>query len=347
MINYQEIIENLELDKMKRLLDSFNIPYRDTETALIMPTVCHNSDADEASWKLYYYKDSHLFYCYTEDGAMSVFKFLQHYYETRNIIYDWHRDIYEVIVDCAKPPEGSNKYWKAIRDEYANKKNRKELPVYPEGILDIFVKLYPVEWLNDNISKEAMDKYNIKYSITQNKIIIPHYNIKNELVGIRGRALNEEDIANFGKYMPVQIENKWYSHPLSLNLYGLNKNWENIKRDGVAFIFESEKSVLQCESFDMKNYGVACCGSNVNKFQIDLLMRYCAPRYIVICFDNEEEANSEKYFQKLYTICKKYSNYCSMSFIYDRENITKKKDSPSDDGEEKFIKLLERRVIVK
>lgn len=347
MINYQEIIENLELDKVKNLLESFNIPYKDVENALIMPTVCHNADMSEASWKLYYYKDSHLFYCYTEDGAMSVFKFLQHYYEARNIVYDWYRDIYEVIVDCAKPPNPTTKYYKAIRNEYADKKNRKELPTYPNGILDVFVKLYPFEWLKDNISKEAMDKYNIKYSISQNKIIIPHYNINDELVGIRGRALNEEDIASFGKYMPVQIEGKWYSHPLSLNLYGLNKNWRNIKEDGIAFIFESEKSVLQCESFNMKNYGVACCGSNINKFQIDLLMRYCAPKYIVICFDNEEEANSEKYFQKLYAICKKYNNYCSMSFIYDRENITKKKDSPSDNGEEIFTKLLETRVIVK
>ena len=58
-----------------------------------------------------------------------------------------------------------------------------------------------------------MDKFNIRYSISQNKIIIPHYNVNGELVGIRGRALNTQDIEQFGKYMPVQIENKWYSHP--------------------------------------------------------------------------------------------------------------------------------------
>lgn len=57
-----------------------------------------------------------------------------------------------------------------------------------------------------------MDKYNILYSISQEKIVIPHYDINNNLVGIRGRALNEWEIENVGKYMPIRIENKWYAH---------------------------------------------------------------------------------------------------------------------------------------
>jgi hypothetical protein len=42
----------------------------------------------------------------------------------------------------------------------------------------------------DGITRAAMDKYNIRFSISQNKIIIPHYNVFGQLVGIRGRALN-------------------------------------------------------------------------------------------------------------------------------------------------------------
>ena len=57
-----------------------------------------------------------------------------------------------------------------------------------------------------------MDKYNILYSISQEKIVIPHYDINNNLIGIRGRALNEWEIENVGKYMPIKIENKWYAH---------------------------------------------------------------------------------------------------------------------------------------
>jgi len=349
MIDYNQIIENLELEGVERLLDSLGIPYKDTEKALIMPTACHNAELDEASWKLYYYKDSHMFYCYTECGAQSIFKFLQHFYEARQIEYDWYNDILQVILHCSASTDtfvNKNAY-KSNIDNYKPQKIRKELPTYPEGILDIYDKYYPVEWLQDSITKYAMDKFNIKFSHTENKIIIPHYNIHNELVGIRGRALNAWEVENVGKYAPVWIEGKCYSHPLSLNLYGLNKNWENIKKDGIAFIFESEKSVLQFDNFVMRNYAVAACGSNLNKYQIDLLMRYCQPKYVVVCFDNEEESGQSKYFDKLYKMCKKYTNYCGMSFIYDREGLTNKKDSPSDRGEDIFIQLLNKRVVVK
>lgn len=349
MINYQEIIENLELENVERLLTSLSIPYKDTEGALIMPTACHNVDLDEASWKLYYYKDTHLFYCYTEDGAMSIFKFLQHYYETRQIEYDWYNDILQVILNCSAAAINVNpSAYRSQADNYRPQKMRKELPTYPNGILQLFSKYYPIEWLKDSITTRAMDKYNILFSHSQNKIIIPHYNIGGDLIGIRGRALNPWEVENVGKYAPVWIEGKCYNHPLSLNLYGLNMNYQNIQRTGTAFVFESEKSTLQFESFsEWKNLAVASCGSNLNKFQVDLLVRTCGVRSIVLCYDNEENYGEEKYFNKLYSMCKKYTNYCNMSFIYDRESLLPKKASPSDRGVEIFEKLLERRVKVK
>lgn len=347
MINYQEIIENLKDEDVFRLLEQLGAQPIDKETYFICKTVCHNEDAEEASQKLYYYKNTHLFYCYTSCGSMSIFQFLKNYYETRNIEYDWFQDILQVILSCSASQETNSNSYKSFRKDYEARKVRRELPAFNEGVLDTFVKFYPVEWITDHITPEVMDKYNIRFSISQNKIIIPHYDINNRLVGIRGRALNQYDIDTFGKYMPVQIEGKWYSHPLSLNLYGLNKNWENIKKDRICYIVESEKSVMQAESFEMKNYTVASCGSNLNKYQIDLLMRYCAPAYIVICYDKEEEAGKSVYFNKLWNICKKYSNYCNMSFVYDTEGILGMKDSPTDRGEESFYKLLEKRVIVR
>jgi DNA primase len=146
--------------------------------------------------------------------------------------------------------------------------------------------------------------------------------------------------------MPVQIEQKWYKHPLSLNLYGLKENKEAIKRTGRVFIFEGEKSVLQFESFKQENCSVAVCGSSLNKFQLDLLIRECSPSEFVICFDKEEE-KGEEYFNKLWKLCSKYHNYGNFSFLYDREGLLKLKESPSDRGEEVFNTLLSRRVIVK
>ena len=350
-MDYKQIIDNLDINSIVELMKKLGADrYEEKEKFFIFPTICHNINSAEASMKLYLYKDTKLFVCYTEDGNMSIFKFLKTYYETRQIEYDWFEDIYNVVLNCGnfRPKEGFDTIqYQSLKDRYRIKKKQVELEKYPSGILDIFMKNYPVEWLNDGISRRAMDKYNIKYSVSQNKIIIPHYDINNNLIGIRGRALNEWEIENIGKYMPIQIEKKWYTHPLSLNLYGLNHTKENIKKYGICYIGEAEKFCLQSESFSFPNCSCAVCGSQFNKYQLDILMKNCQPKEIVICFDKEEKDKEDKYFFKLYNLCKKYINYCKMSFIYDTENLLKLKESPTDCGENVFKKLLERRVIVK
>ena len=346
MIDYQTIIEDLTIERVQEILDKLDIPYRDKGAYLVMPTYCHNHKTEEASEKLYFYKNNKIFVCYTEEGSMSIFKFLRNYYETQGIDYNWYSDIYRVIIGDQSPEGLVVPKYRSRRNDY---ERRKEpiLPNYNTGVLGCFVKRYPAEWLVEGISKESMDKFNILFSISQNKIIIPHYAARDgSLIGIRGRALNEEEIERYGKYAPVWIEGKCYSHPLGINLYGLWENKEEIKKSGICYIFEAEKSVLECTSFDVNN-AVAVCGSQFNKYQLNLLMALCAPKEIVICFDREELPHEDKYYIKLENLCKKYSQYCRFSFVYDRTGLTQMKDSPSDRGKEIFNKLIESRVIVR
>lgn len=348
MIDYQAIVDNLTEDRVKKILDQLQIPYQDKGSFLIMPTYCHNHKEENASQKLYYYKNNKIFMCYTECGTQSIFKFLKHYYDAQNIEYDWYKDIYQVIVGEQVPEGFSKPKYESLREKYGTKSKEIELPRYNPGVLGCFIRKYPPEWLSDGISKAAIDKYQIRYSISQNKIIIPHFSAADgSLCGIRGRALNEYDIETFGKYMPVQIEGVWYKHPLSLNLYGLYQNKEEIKKHKICYIFEAEKSVLQFESFNLPNCAVAVCGSQFNKFQLNLLLKIAAPEEIVICFDKEEQPGEDKYFNKLWSICDRYKQYVNFSFIYDRLGLLELKDSPSDKGEEVFKKLLEKRVRVK
>ena len=348
--NYKELVDALDEEKIKNLLDKLDIPWQDKGSHLICKTACHNIDLDEASWKLYYYKNNKFFYCYSSCQGMSIFRFLRNYYEARQIEYDWYQDIYQVVRDCSnfKGVDGFvvEKY-KSLRDRYEVKRKEKELPQYMPHVLDCFVQTYPQEWLDDGISKKTMDRFNISYSISQNKIIIPHYDILGRLVGIRGRALNDWEVENIGKYAPIQVEGIWYKHPLSMNLYGLDRTYMNIRRNGVCYLFESEKSVLQMDGFSIPNCSAAVCGSNFNKYQLNILMKFCAPSEIVICFDKEELPGEEKYFNKLWNICQKYKQYCNFSFVYDREGLLNLKDSPTDKGEEIFLQLLKKRVRVK
>ena len=349
MIDYEQIVKELKDEEVIRLMYELGADrHEETDNYIIFPTICHNENATEASMKLYYYKDTHLLYCYTEDGPMSIYKFLENYYKTRNIEYNWGQDILKVVFQCSAATDLTTKetiFKQSLKDKY-RKRQSIQLAAYSPNVLESFVKQYPIEWLEDNISAGAMDKYNIRYSISQNKIIIPHYDINNRLVGIRGRALNESEIA-YAKYAPVKIEDIVYKHKLSLNLYGLNHNWKNIKELGICYIAESEKAVLQSELFGEKNCTVAICGSSLNIYQIKLLMQHCQPKEIVLCLDKEELPGEDKYFYKLWDMCNKYKLYTNMSFIYDRENLLNLKDSPFDRGRNIFNKLLEKRVKVK
>lgn len=350
-MDYQAIVEGITIDKVKQLL--FKLGAKeviDKGNYLITNTICHNVDAEDASLKLYYYDNYKVFVCYSNCQTMSIFKFMKHYYEERGIEYDWVSDIYNVILDCSNfhPGEGFDApRYESLRSKYGRVKKEVELPAYNEGALGTFVKHYPPEWLRDGISTAAMDKFGICYSISQNKIIIPHRDVNGRLVGIRGRALNEWEVENIGKYMPIRLEQTWYKHPLSMNLYGLYENQENIKKSGVCYVFESEKSVLQFESFSGPNCAVAVCGSQFNKYQLNILLKTCSPNEIVLCFDSEEVGDDTKYFDKLWAICQKYKNYTNFSFVYDRQRLLGLKDSPSDKGEEVFRKLIEKRTRVR
>lgn len=306
--------------------------------------------------KLYYYNESHLFHCYTECGeSFNIYGLIERRYSVLRKDFN----IYHIYLslknkfgfdDCDFFNE--TRYVRD-KDKYkARKHNDVKLPQFNKGVLDSFIKYYTPEWISDGISKESMDKFNILYSISQNRIIIPHYDLNGELVGIRGRALNPEDIEVFGKYMPIKLEKTWYTHPLSLNLYGLNQTKEAINKKKQAIIFEAEKSVLLMDGFyGEDNNSVAVCGSNFTNVQLKLLLKNCDINEIVIAFDKEykrlDSARAQKYFNKLHRICTNYNKYCNFSFIYDRENLLNEKDSPIDRGKEVFERLMKGRIMVK
>lgn len=325
--------------------------YKDTSDAIIFKTICHNHDSDEASLKLYYYKKNKSFHCYTECGCnFNIYELFKRRYELLGITYNFYKDIVLKIAKKTSIHDMEDEFYdvyKSNLDRYKPHIIDVKLTAINPAILNTFSIFYTPEWKADGISEEAMKTFGIRYSISQNKIIIPHFNENNELVGIRGRALNPEDIA-IGKYMPIQIGEKIYSHPLGYNLYGLNLNKENIRKWKTAYLFEGEKSPMLFETYygREKNIAVATCGSNFSLYQFQLLRRAGAER-IIIAYDNEGKTWSEKEKQreKLVKICKRYNKECLMGFITDTSGLLGLKDSPIDKGKETF-ELLRRKGVV-
>lgn len=322
--------------------------YTRSGNSIIFPTICHNHDASEASMKLYYYSKTKTFHCYTDCGCtFNIIEMFKKRYELLNIQYDFYKDIVLKIGGRASRRQKETFYvpYETLYEKH-NHDVEVNMPILNKGLLNAYTFHPTAEWLADGISEEAMKIYNIRYSILENKIIIPHYDMNGNLIGIRGRALNDEDIV-YGKYMPVKIEGKLYNHPLGYNLYGLNFVRENIRRYKTAIVAEAEKSCLQYSTMfgQDRNIVVASCGSSFHKYQLDLLLE-CGAERVLLAFDKEGEtwAEQEKYFNKLKSICEKYRNYCSMGFIYDTSGLLGLKQSPFDKGPDVAAKLISKGV---
>ena len=134
-----------------------------------------------------------------------------------------------------------------------------------------------------------------------------------------------------------------------MNLYGLNLNKEAISQARTAIVFESEKSVLKYASYfgEDNNISVACCGSNLSAYQVQLLLKLKVNE-IIIAFDRQFQTLGDDEFKKLkknlLSLKTKYNNYAKISFIFDRQMITGYKSSPIDEGKEKFLKLFKERI---
>lgn len=349
--NIQILKEKITEEDIKKILLEYNINLCfENDQVIVFPTACHNINPEDGSPKLYYYKNSKMFYCFTEcNKSYDIISLLIQINKIRgkNLSF-W--DIIDYLAEKINYNEESfeileQKIYSSNRSYYNKNKGKIPFNYYNNDILNFFSFYLPYEWAKEGITYQNLTKYNIRYYPAENQIVIPHYDINKKLVGIRIRALNKEDIV-FGKYRPLKLENKIYSHPLSQFCYGLWNNKENIAITKKAVIVEGEKSVLKGEKLEYNNL-VACCGSNISKVQIQQLIE-CGAKEIVIAFDKEYKNRSDKkneiYYNKLYEIANKYKLYCNISFIFDFENILKEKDSPIDNGIEKYNYLLERRV---
>lgn len=374
MINYdkQKVKAQLSNDDIYNLLLEFNANPTPTTDGWICDTVCHNHPTDKPSHKLYYYNNDGqgLCHCYTggcEEQSFDIFQLVQ---KIAKIQWDEDYDLNDSVRFVARrfgiageEEDGTetevSQDWKLFAKydrikEVIEKDEKAEivLETYNEDILDKFIYNALIRpWYDDGISYEVMQKARIGYFPGGSQITIPHFDINNNFIGLRGRALIKEEAEIYGKYRPIKINNVLYNHPLGFNLYGLNWNKENIKRFKKVIIFESEKSVLQyATKFGWENnISVACCGSNISAYQIQLLLDLGVEE-IVVALDRDFEEYGDKVcksqIKKYEKLNQKYGTICKMSFIFDRYNVLGLKQSPIERTKEIFLKLFKERVIL-
>ena len=331
---------------------------------ILSTTICHNPPG-KGSRKLYYYFNTTLFFFFfggCEERSFDVFQLLQ---KVAHIQWGKEYDLNDAVRYIAIK-FGLAGYAEAVQEDalldwqvfdaydriqdFEVKDYHAELKEYDNTILSNLnyqVRIKP--WEDEYISPEVMKHAQIGYFPPTAQITIPHFDMNDRFVGLRGRTLVKQDAERYGKYRPMNICGQTYNHPLGMNLYNLNNSKDNIALTKLAIIFEAEKSCLKYQSyFGIDNdISVACCGSNISAYQVQSLLD-CGAQEMVIAFDRQwQEKNDDEYkhwIKNLEKTNERYKNIINVSIIYDRDMLTGYKDSPIDDGKETFLKLFKERV---
>lgn len=371
-MNIKELTEKLDSNAVIDILDDLGSPCygrgttTDGQEYLTFKTICHGGDSEG---KLYWYENTKMFHCYTCCGSMSVFDLVKKVkgYKSFSQCLSYVANKLGVSIGSSReglgkvqmtPQERAAAARMELRRERLERLN-KTTPSITKFYDPKFLKIFDYDafyqgWIDEGISIESMRKFLISFYWTEGYIIIPHFDVNGNLVGIRRRSLNPDDAKN--KYMPAIIGDMSFEHPLGLNLYGLRENVEAIKKYKTAYIVEGEKSVLKSDTyFGDSSLAVATCGFNISEWQIKTLSNLGVNR-LYLCFDKDFDPSPnvanlylkgpelvkrqyEHYMDRLNNLAKRTSTAFNVYVVKDLNNKLDIKDSPFDKGKEVFEEL--------
>lgn len=332
---------SLSIDDIEQILNELGAcPEHVNANELRAVAVCHNADSQHK--KLHYYDDSKLFCCFSNCGSFDIYDLIK----MTLGIEPFQERIRWVAgrcseISCVKPADTP------VNEDLRELKIR-ELPTYEDDFSNVLSPHTP--WEQENISREIALEAEIGYDKMQDCIVIPHKDIKGNLIGVRRRAYNEDSIEKYGKYSPWYFyKNKTlYRSETGCNLYGIDLAAQAIKETKKALIVEGEKSVLQVRQMvgTDKSIAVATCGNRLTKFQMRLLMEL-GVKEVIVAFDKDytqDDSEFQKYLQTLSRIKEKFSEYADISFVWDCSGKLSYKESPTEHGLKVFAELYNNRT---
>lgn len=219
---------------------------------------------------------------------------------------------------------------------FSNIKKEHEVNIkhYDEDLLKQFLNKGNIMFKKDGIDYDIQTKFSIMFDEESNRVTVVWRDSFGRIIGIMGRYnLSAEECNKLGisKWLPL----KNLSFPKSYFLYGLYENYKYILKEGRVYVGESEKFVLQCASFQIRNC-VAIGSHDISPMQRRLLLSLGVD--IVTCMDNDvpDEFNVEqcKRLQSKSSLLRRKIGFAMV------DDILKDKQSPSDEGIELWNKCI-------
>ena len=324
----KELLDNPE--KLKELLEYFNFYNVHIHQSYISFGRAHDSSKKSIVVRLE--KNDYL---YVTDYARNISKDLFSYIGEQRLV-DF-KDIIGVVRNILGVDDFSlfNESRGIFGGFYEKIRKRSEYSVrtYDESILDKYIPLANKRFINDNISITAQQFFGIRYDVESQGIVIPIHNQIGELMGAKVRCNYEVQDGEMKYYYLIPCQ-------ASQTLYGYSQNY-NYLTNNIIYIYEAEKSIMQCFSYGIRNC-VALGSGSISRKQVRMLLEL-NPKKII--FMHDVGYDLENILRNI-NMVKNYSRFSEVELGYwdffDR--LYDNKVSASDLGKKELLRIMDNEI---
>ena len=324
----KELLDNPE--KLKELLEYFNF-----YNVHIHQSYISFGRAQDTSKKSIVIRLEKNDYLYVTDYARNISKDLFSYISEQRLV-DF-KDIIGVVRNILGVDDFSlfNESRGIFGGFYEKIRKRSEYSVrtYDESVLDKYIPLANKRFVDDNISIAAQQFFGIRYDVESQGIVIPIHNQIGELIGAKVRCNYEVQDGEMKYYYLIPCQ-------ASQTLYGYSQNY-NYLTNNIIYIYEAEKSIMQCFSYGIRNC-VALGSGSISRKQVRMLLEL-NPKKII--FMHDVGYDLENILRNI-NMVKNYSRFSEVELGYwdffDRPYDNKV--SASDLGKKELLRIMDTEI---
>ena len=324
----KELLDNPE--KLKELLEYFNF-----YNVHIHQSYISFGRAQDTSKKSIVVRLEKNDYLYVTDYARNISKDLFSYISEQRLV-DF-KDIIGVVRNILGVDDFSlfNESRGIFGGFYEKIRKRSEYSVrtYDESVLDKYIPLANKRFINDKISIAAQQFFGIRYDVESQGIVIPIHNQIGELIGAKVRCNYEVQDGEMKYYYLIPCQ-------ASQTLYGYSQNY-NYLTNNIIYIYEAEKSIMQCFSYGIRNC-VALGSGSISRKQVRMLLEL-NPKKIIFMHDVGYDLDN---ILRNINMVKNYSRFSEVELGYwdffDR--LYDNKVSASDLGKKELLRIMDTEI---
>ena len=356
-IDVKKLKKSLSLAHHKQIMQALGIPaYSENKEQIIYFSGDKNKDALKGSPKLYFYKDSQIYFGYTSSRSYDIISLVQ----TRLTLLGKQCSFIDACnfilektgldpTKVYKPINNGHVYdWSNLEKFIKIRKYGSALKEYPRTIIDTLPAYFPDSWYDEGISESTMEKYQIRYYERCNQTVIPCFDEEARLIGVRVRNWDENRVAE-AKYMPlITLDGTCYKFNTNQVFYGINYNRPMIEQTGEVWLGESEKFVLKLDGW----YGEKSCALGMYGHQLGLQRRNqllkMGVKHVIYVPDNDWIGKDDKAFdgwcKSVKSLCDMFKGFCDVDIVWDDSGeLLGPKDNATDKDKATWEKLFNNR----